>query len=152
MDPELFRKKLEEFAELKQAKVPRAAGRAEATEPEIIERGGQTFAIHLKDNPTIGWEIKKLKPHVAVCEDCHDVVEDRLVEIKRYQFPQEYWRKNCKTCSMSQNPYTGKFDIESRKVFYINNCFLKGLPEPQGYNDTDEKNPDLRPVYKKPTK
>jgi hypothetical protein len=151
MDPELFKKRLEEIAELKQAKVPRAAGRAEATEPEIIKRGDQTFSIDLKDNPTIAWTIKKLKPHVAVCEDCRQVVENRLVEIKHYDLPNGHWRKNCKGCNKSQNPYSGKFDVDNKKIFHVYCCYLKDLPEPYLDNSEEEK-PNLKPHFKKPAK
>jgi hypothetical protein len=111
MDPELFKQRLEEFAELKQMKVPRAAGRAEATEPEIIERGGQSFAIELKDNPTIGWEIKKLKPKKEICSDCDKLVTDRVLHFKVCSFPFDHWRASCKNCAKTQDPDTGRFTL-----------------------------------------
>lgn len=150
MDPELFRKRLEEFAEIKQMKTPRSPGIRENDEPEIIFRGGEEFPVELNNNPTIGWGIKKLKPHVAVCEDCCEVVENRVTEIKLHQMPEAHWRKNCKNCMKTQNPYTGKFDLLSTKVFHVVSCWMKGMPEPESYNV--EKDSDLRPVFKKPTK
>jgi hypothetical protein len=32
------------------------------------------------------------------------------------------------------------------------NCWIKGSPQPQTSNDIDENQPDLKPVFKKPTK
>ena len=139
MDPELFKKRLEEFAELKQAKVPRSAGRAEATEPEIIERGGQTFSIELHDNPTIGWEIKRLKPHIAVCEDCHDVATDRRIEHKLNETPHKHWRSRCNACDMYKHPVTGKFSLSGHEF--------------RAYLCTAEANKShLQPHFKKPAK
>jgi hypothetical protein len=140
MDPELFKKRLEEFAELKQAKVPRAAGRAEATqEPEIIERGGKSFAIHLKDNPTLNWEIKKLKPHIAVCESCHDVATDRRIEHKLNETPYKHWRSRCTACEMYKHPVTGKFCLTGNE-FRTHLCTAEASKSL------------LRPVFKKPAK
>jgi hypothetical protein len=138
MDPELFKKRLEQFAELKQMKVPRAASRAESTEPEIIERGGKTFAIELHDNPTIGWGIKKLKPHVAVCESCHDVATDRRVEYKLNQSPKPHWNVRCTACELCQDPATGLFTMSGSEL--------------RTYQYTAEANKShLKPVFKKPT-
>jgi hypothetical protein len=150
MDPELFKKKLEQFAELKQVKTPRSPSVRENDEPEVIYRSGTEFAVELDNNPTLNWEIKKMKPHVSVCEDCHKVVENRVVEIKMHQMPQPHWRKNCKNCMKTQNPYTGQFDLSSTKSFHVMNCWMKGMPEPTSHNT--ENCSDLRPVYKKPTK
>ena len=139
MDPELFKKRLEEFAELKQSKVPRSAGRAEATDPEIIERGGQTFSIHLKNNPTLNWEIAKLKPHIAVCEDCHDVTTNRRIEHKLNETPNKHWRSRCSACNLYKHPVTGKFSMTGNE-FRIYQCTV---------NTSDSH---LQPVFKKPAK
>ena len=157
MDPDLFKQRLEEFAELKQMKVPRAAGRAEATEPEVIKREGKTFTIELHDNPTIGWGIKKVKPRSAVCEDCCDVVVDRCVEIKKYDFPTTNWRKHCKACGMVQNPYTKKFDVNVKQSQHVYSCWVENKPEPcylvpQNQQVNEEKSSHLKAVFKKPTK
>jgi len=139
MDPELFKKQLEQFAELKQMKVPRVASRAESTEPEIIERAGQSFAIDLKDNPTIAWEIKKLKPHVAVCEDCHDVVTNRRIEHKLNETPYKHWRSRCSACDMYNDPATGKFCMSGHEF--------------RAYLCTAEASKSLsRSLFRKPTK
>lgn len=150
MDPELFKQQLEQFAELKQMKTPKSAAIREAEEPETIYRGGNEFTVEVNRNPTISWGIKKMKPHIAVCEDCHKVVEDRVVEIKRYEFPDTHWRKNCKPCGMVQNPYTKKFDLSVKQSFHVHASCLKGLPQPCLADE--EKKPHLKPVYKKPTK
>ena len=93
-----------------------------------------------------------MKPHIAVCEDCHEVVEDRVVEIKSYDCPEPHWRRHCKTCKFSQNPFTKKYDLTIKRSHYVNDCFLNGKPEPADYEETEEKSSHLKPVFKKPTK
>lgn len=148
MDPELFKQRLEEFAELRQMKVPKSPALREADEPEIIERHGQVLAIDVDDNPTIAWCIKRLKPRTEVCEDCCQLVEDRVIETKRYESPVVHWRKSCRPCGLIQNPYTKAFDVEGKKSHWVYSCFHKGMPEPNSH----EKDSDLQPVMKKPTK
>jgi hypothetical protein len=152
MDPELFKKKLEEFAELKLAKTPKSPAIRENDEPEVIYRGGKEFTVESDTNSTLTYIIKKMKPHVAVCEDCDKVVENRVLEIKQHQMPTPHWRRSCKNCMKTQNPYTGEFDLTSTKSFHVMNCWIKGSPQPQTSNDIDENQPDLKPVFKKPTK
>lgn len=154
MDPELFKKKLEEFAELKQLKTPKSAAFRENDQPETIFRNGNEFDVEADNNPTLNWVIKKLKPHVAVCQDCHQVVENRQVDSKLYEIPQAHWRSHCRPCGMVRNPYTKQFDLTVKKSMHHYACWLKGMPEPEPYNidHKEEKSSHLTPVYKKPTK
>jgi hypothetical protein len=153
MDPELFKQKLEQFAELKQLKVARSAGRAEATEPEVIERGGESFTIELDDNPTIGWGIKKLKPRIEVCSDCNKTVTNRVIQHKLYFIPEKHWRENCQNCQKIKDPFTNEFTVTTARSYAIYSAFLEGKERPQEYKKQDDKlQPILRPVCKKPTK
>jgi hypothetical protein len=151
MNPDEFKARLEQFAELKQMRVPKTAAVREADEPETVYRGGEEFTVDLDDNPTIGWGIKKLKPHIAVCEDCCQVVENRVVEIKVYDSPELHWRRHCKNCKFSQNPYTKEYDLTIKRSHYVNNCYITGKPEPLDCEE-EEKSSHLKPVFKKPTK
>jgi hypothetical protein len=151
MDPELFKKRLEQFAELKQMKTPKTAAVRESDEPETIYRGGDEFTVEVDNNPTIGWGIKKIKSHIAVCEDCCRVVEDRVVEIKVYDCPELHWRRHCKSCKFSQNPYTKEYDLTIKRSHYVNHCYMIGKPEPID-SEEEEKSSHLKPVFKKPTK
>ena len=139
MDPELFKKRLEEFAELKQLKTPKSPAFRENDEPETIFRNGNEFAVGTDDNPTLNWVIKKLKPHVAVCEDCHDVVKDRRVEHKLNQSPKPHWNVRCSACNLCQDPTTGKFTMTGSEL--------------RSYQCTAQAHKShLKPVFKKPTK
>ena len=152
MDPELFRQQLEQWAELKQMKVPKTAAFREADEPEVIERQGQTLTIEPNNNPTINWCIKKMKPHIAVCEDCHIVATNRVVEIQQYNSPELHWRRHCKTCNLGQNPYNKKYQLPNKQTYHYNAAYLEGKPEPEPYAAKEQKDSLLKPVFKKPTK
>lgn len=151
MDPELFKKKLEQFAELKQIRPPKSAAVREKDEPSVIFRNSEEFLVDADNNPTLNWAVKKLKPHVAVCEDCCSVVENRVIEIKSYESPNPHWRRHCKPCGLVQNPYTKEFDLTIQRSSHAYACFVKGMPQPY-LEDEPEKKPVLRPVFKKPTK
>lgn len=152
MDPQYFKQQLEQWAELKQIKPPKSAATRENEEPEVIERQGQTVTIDIENNPTINWCIKKMKPHVAVCEDCHMVATNRVLQIQRYNSPKGHWRKHCNACNLGQNPYNGKFELKNKLAHPYNAAFLDGKPEPERYAEKEQKAPVLKPVYKKPTK
>jgi len=152
MDPDLFKKKLEEFAELKQIKVPRSAAVREVTEPAEIYRNGREFVVDADNNQTLGWVIKKMKPVTAVCEDCELVVSDRVVDIKVYENPKQHRRKNCKACGLVQNPFTGKYTVANKESHSTYAAWVNNKPEPIRENTEEVKQPVLKPVYKKPTK
>jgi hypothetical protein len=152
MDPELFKRQLEKFAELQQVKTPRTPAIREKDELEVIFRGGDEFTVGLNNNPTLNVGIKQLKPHIAVCEDCRQVVENRVVEIKVYDCPETHWRRHCKACKFSQNPFTKKYDLTIKRSHYVNDCYQNGKPEPEEYEETEEELSHLKPVFKKPAK
>ena len=152
MDPKLFKQRLEQFAELKQLKAPKTAAIRQTGEPETVFRGGEEFSVDQDNNPTIGWGIKKIKPHVAVCEDCRRVVEDRCVEIRRYDTPVKHWRSHCKPCGMVENPYTKEFSITVKQSGYTYICWLENKPQPYFDENQEEKSSHLTAVFKKPAK
>lgn len=151
MNPDEFKRQLEQFAEIKQMKTPKSPAVREADEPETLFRGGAEFTVDADNNPTISWGIKKMKSHIAVCEDCHEVVENRVVEIKVYDCPELHWRRHCRNCKLSQNPYTEKYDLTIKRSHYVNHCYLTGKSEPLEYEE-QEKKPHLTSLFKKPTK
>jgi hypothetical protein len=152
MNADEFKQQLEKYAELKQVKTPKSAAIRESEEPEVVYRGGQEFLVATDNNSTLNWAIKKLKPHVAVCEDCHCVVEGRVVETRSYDNPAPHWRKHCKPCGMVQNPYTKQFDVTVKKSHHYYSCWLKKMPEPESYDVDSAVCSDLQAVFKKPAK
>lgn len=152
MDPQYFKQQLEQWAEIKQMRPPKGPSTRENDEPEVIERQGQTVTIDIDNNPTVNWCIKKMKPQVAVCEDCHLVTTNRVVQIQRYTIPQGHWRKHCNSCNLGQNPYNGRYELANKVAHAYNAAYLDGKPEPQPYAEKDQKQPVLRAVLKKPAK
>ena len=152
MNADEFKQQIEKYAELKQVKTPKSPAIRENDEPEVIYRGGEEFSVDVDNNPTLTWAVKKLKPHVAVCEDCCQVVENRRIEIQRYSNPIPHWRRHCTGCDKGMNPYTGKYELANKLTHHYNACFLEDKPEPNPYSEREEKSSDLRPVYKKPAK
>ena len=150
MDPESFKQKLEQFAELKQMKVPRSAGIREADEPEVIERHGVSMTLESDNNPTIGWCIKNLKTVEEQCNDCGDSVKNRIVQHKLYFSPRKHWRENCKNCQMIRDPYTEEFTLTVTRSYQVFAAFLDGKECPREYTSKEES--ISRVVHKKPTK
>lgn len=152
MDPDLFKQQLEQFAELKTVKVPKTAAIREAEEPEVIQRHGQELVIDSDNNPTHAWSIKRLKTSARLCEDCHLVAENRVIEIKRYPNPVDHWRRHCRACNLGMNPYNNKYELENKHAQHYNACWVDGKPEPHSQDLIEEKTPILKPHFKKPAK
>jgi len=59
-------------------------------------------------NPTLGFEIKKLKDRNAVCElayaGCGRVVTNQIIDRKFYMSPERHWRTSCRTCQKIVGP------------------------------------------------
>ncbi len=117
MENELFIKRLQELAEVKRLKPPRHPNLREADSPEPVFRNGYEFVVTKDDNPTLSYEIVKLKPIVKDCEDCGKCsVENRSVQKKLYSFPYAHWRESCGHCKLTKDPETGEFSIPNNIV------------------------------------
>lgn len=116
MDPKQFYDKLKQYGELKQVKVPKTAARREADEPDTIYRHGQEFTIDEQNNPTRSLIYKCLHPKIEACEDCDQIVTDRVIHSKVYQYPIPHWRQQCQHCQLFQNPKTGVYDLTSQET------------------------------------
>lgn len=112
MDQEEFIKRLAQFAELKEIKPPKTAGRREASEEEIIERNGKILVLDKDTNPTLTYEVKKLKNSARACDYCDQKVKDQVISKRWLNFPKGHWRESCNSCKMTKNPETGCFDIK----------------------------------------
>jgi hypothetical protein len=59
-------------------------------------------------NPTLGFEIKKLKDRNAVCElahiGCGRIVTNQIIDKKLYMTPERHWRTSCRTCQKIVGP------------------------------------------------
>lgn len=140
MNPNEFYSKLSELAELKQTKVPKTPARREADDPDEVWREGRVIHLTKDNNPTLNWEIKKIKHQTRLCEDCGELVNNRIVELKICEYPKPHWRERCANCKMSRNPDTGQFDLTSTEASNT-------------YRELLTKNPQFSTLrFKKPTK
>jgi ssDNA-binding Zn-finger/Zn-ribbon topoisomerase 1 len=111
MDNELFLKRLSELAELTQVKVPRTGNLREASDDNVVWRQGQPVLIDKKNNPSLSWQVKKLKTQAKTCEDCGQMVKDRRVTKSHYTFPKSHWRQQCWGCNKVKDPETGEYTV-----------------------------------------
>jgi len=109
MDRNEYRKRLEEFAivkDRKPAKSPTHNRLAKETVIEIDELTGEEIEVEreITENPTLGFEVI-LKDRIAACElGCGDVVTNQVIERKLYLFPERHWRTRCTNCDHCVSP------------------------------------------------
>jgi hypothetical protein len=112
MKHEDFIQQLEQFAEIKIVKEPVSAGTASnRTEPVDVYRSGEIIDIDLKDNPTWNVAIKKLKAKPRACDDCGQVVKNRVVHCNIHYEPEPHFRHGCNQCRRIKDPTTGEYSI-----------------------------------------
>ena len=141
MEPNEFKRRLEELAELKTVRAPRLSGIRAAEEPEEIFRNGKTLLIDEKNNFTNMLGIKKLRSEEKICEDCDRFVKNRVIHYKVLDFPMRHWRKSCSSCQKTFNPETEQFDLVCTKAAHAYATFFN-----------KEKQSISGVVFKKPTK
>lgn len=126
MEHKKFIETLSQLAEIAPTKPPVGPSIRKATQPESVWRQGQELVIDHKKNSTLGVKVKRIKHKPQVCEDCHLVVVNRVVNKKIYQYPQRHWRESCENCRKTRNPETGVFDVDTEKsqpvfiTFFLN--------------------------------
>lgn len=138
MDKELFKKRLSEVAEweipklsqtdLKESK-RRARGRKSAEE-RYQEEHEQVFAKLFQGvNPTAPPVLLKVKSSACVCDDCgKECPNGRHKEKKLYETGKEKkrnWRERCVTCGLSQNPFTGRFELTISEAPHVWTDYLR---------------------------
>lgn len=141
MEPNEFKRRLEELAEIQPRREPRSAGRREVDEPTEIFRNGSSTEIDLENNHTLTLVIKQLRNSRQICEDCDRFVERRTINYKLLDYPQKHWRASCKNCQKTLNPRNGNFDLSCVKAGAAYADFFK-----------QEKEPICTVNFKKPTK
>jgi len=108
MDPKELRQKLEQVAELKDRKPLRSANHRPAIEyiTEVDEDGEEyQIPVEIKDNPTLGYELVKVKEQHRLCElGCGEVVTNQIIELRFVRTPQPHWRTRCRNCDCYVSP------------------------------------------------
>lgn len=118
MKEEEFRARVAELAEIEDIKVPEVSYRSKKEEDEL----GDLFPPG--ENPTLGFELKKLKPNAKLCElGCGEIVDNQIIQHKMYTFPVTHWRTKCMTCNCTLSPDKKGF-LEDTKTS-VQNAFVQ---------------------------
>lgn len=155
MDPKEFKRRLEELAEIQLTKV---AGKAQRKPDETVTvwRNGQEIEIPEKDNHTLHYKIKKIKNETQKCVDCNRRVKNRTITKKLYSYPVNHWRRLCNNCNLIEHPETGKFCLLGAATQNVYIQYLRRthpqLIEQNQTELTNENQPELAPVERKPAK
>lgn len=105
MDKEEFRKRLEQFAVLKDVNPVRNASHGRLPKEVVIEidEFGEEVEVTREiklTNDTLGFELVKLKPIFKACDlGCGQVVSDQVIERRLSIYPQSHWRTKCASCN-----------------------------------------------------
>lgn len=108
MDQNELRLWLEQVAELKDRKPSRTANHRPAIEyvTEVDEDGEEyQVPVEIKDNPTLGFELVKIKDTHRLCElGCGEIVTNQVIEKRHAMTPKSHWRTRCKNCDCYVSP------------------------------------------------
>ena len=134
MDDEEFRRRLSEVAEWKLPDSPRDASlnakkkRGRKSKEEQYQDEHQEVFMELFEgvNPTYAPLLTRVKYTPTTCE-CGRVCssgcekEAKLCKTK----DKTIWKWKCKTCGLTQDPYTGEYTLNSQKASIVWNSFLR---------------------------
>lgn len=117
MDDKKFEQLLSQYAELKERRPVKSAGfRVDENSGGEVRWRDEIVAVNEKQNPTLNFEIKKLRPIQKACMlSCGDVVTDQVVEYRMLTYPEIHWRTKCNACKLYVSP-DGKGFIEPHVV------------------------------------
>jgi hypothetical protein len=120
MEHNRFIQQLQQFAELKPIKTAASAAIRESAEPAEIWRNGQLMQVDSSNNPTWGFQVKRLKTEAKACEDCGKECKNRTLNKTLYAFPKKHWRTCCTGCTKVFNPESKSFDLmpQHAQVFF----------------------------------
>jgi hypothetical protein len=112
---EKLRELIEQVALIKDLK-PKTSSevRLDNTDQNEVIYDGEEILINKEVNPTLGFELVKIKPVERVCElGCGRIVPDQKIQKRMYMNPIKHWRTRCDSCGLWQKPTKDGF-VESR--------------------------------------
>jgi hypothetical protein len=87
---------------LKPKSVPNV--RQDPDESNEVRIDDQWVTIDKQVNPSLGFKLKKINPHIEACQlGCGDIVEDQVIQYRMYAFD-EGWRTRCVNCQKALDP------------------------------------------------
>lgn len=110
MDKKVFRQWLESVAEIKDRKPVKTANHSRFLKEVIVEIDAETgeefeVEVEIRENPTLGFDIVKLKSQPKICElDCGKVVCGQVIERKVAMYPKKHWVTRCVSCGCYVSP------------------------------------------------
>jgi hypothetical protein len=141
MDPKLFKQRLDELAEWRYLKgdtpvsgSKRSRGRKRIKpEPETEDNVDDENSDTEQPNQTLSIQVVKMRCQAQVCDDCGRLcAEGRRIEQRIYDHTNRpHWRKHCEACGMTQNPYTGKFDLKGYETHAVWTKYNRNLNSPK---------------------
>lgn len=152
MDKNEYKKRLEELAVIKERKPAKSAQHnrfAKEIITEIDEETGEEYEIEveIKDNPTLGFDLVKIKDRIALCElGCGEVVSNQIVEKRYCEFPVKHWRTKCKNCDCFVSPDGRGFIKGGAQIQNAYNRFFKGIKEPETQQEIIPYHNDQIPI------
>lgn len=106
MDDKELRKRISEVAIIKDKSINlnNAASKKHIAH-EIDDFGNEIEIIETKENPTLGFEIVKLKENFKLCDlGCGDIIPNQIIEKRLCFTPESHWRTRCQTCGCYLSP------------------------------------------------
>ena len=125
MDQNEFLQKLSELAEWEIPRVGASGGSMPQKKIKVVEEvdldnddddeEAEVVEPEVKGpNVTIAPRITKIKPQPRMCEDCHEIVENRKTLRKMNFTPVTHWREKC-NCGIYKDPNTGEFTLRNNQ-------------------------------------
>ena len=113
MDKDELKRRVAEVAVIKDIKPAKSGAHNRFTTEIVVEvdEFGEEYEVEreITDNPTLGFELVKLKPIERPCDlGCGKIVTDQVIEQRMAITPFKHFRTRCRNCSRYLSP-NGKF-------------------------------------------
>jgi hypothetical protein len=144
MDDKEFKRRLSEVAEWTIPETEQETSnnakkkRGRKTNEELYQEEHEQIFLEIFEgvNPTKAPLLLKIKYCPYNCECGRTCTDGCQKEAKLYQKSgKAHWRWKCKSCGMTQDPYTGEYSLSSQKASVVWHSFLKeskGLYQSKG--------------------
>lgn len=105
MDKKKFDEFLEQVAEIRVNKPARNSGQRLNEEVTEVIIDGKLVVIDQQSNPTLGFDLVKLKDNNKLCEmGCGKIVSNQVIERRFCYTPSRHWRTRCHNCGKYVHP------------------------------------------------
>lgn len=146
MNDEEFKKKLSEVCDWEIPIIglhggPAKPSRKRKSTEIIVDEFGEEQEVEVVDddnNETIAPRIKSIFPITKPCEDCGQMITDRVVKFRLCELnsPKPYWKIKCHQCRRTRNPWTGEFNIEPDQVGRVFSAYRTEEPGQNNRSDS----------------